>query len=432
MTARTRRRTLRWRLAVLLALLLVVGMGAFGALAYWLFVRQQTAQLASLLERDLARVQALFESPVVGARLAAAGEGGFRLQFVSTAGEVVLPLDETRPLPLYRQPTVHQGEDGVYFVSSTTWTAPTGATLGTIRLALDFAEPLSVRRSLLQSLLLSGSLMTLLALLAGLVLLRRALMPLTELAARARRIDPAKPEATPYTGPDDEVADVAEALNTALEGIRERQALERASLAEIAHELAAPLTLVAAHLESLAAREDDPQLQAAKEAANELLYTSQDLLTLARGELERAVELEIVDLAGLARRVAWEYPGVSVSAPASLEVVGNPQRLSQLVRNLLRNAVQASNGTSGVALELACEGDEVVLSVADCGPGIAPEDLPHIFERFYSRRGGVGVGLSVAKRIAEQHRGTLSVSSRLGAGTRFTLHLPGLETQLEP
>lgn len=420
--------TLRFRLGLLVALLTLIGLLLFGTLAYGLFVRQQQGQLIALLGRDLDRVAELFANPVLGARFVNADEETFNLQVVAANGQVILPRPTKGPvetLPLYLEPTFEQSSSGVRLLGSRPWLAG-----GSIRLALDVSDAFAVRRNLLSSLLISGGVIALLAMLVGLWLLRRALSPLAGLAAQAREIDPAHPDMASYRGPNDEVGAVAQALNDALASIRTRQEDERASLAEIAHELAAPLTLVAGHLHSLADDYADTRLTTAHEAAQELLYTSQDLLTLARGELERPLELKIFDLVTVLRHIVREYPSISLDVPGVLEVAGSPERLTQLVRNLVRNAVQASGSAEQVTLCLREAGETVNLEVRDSGAGIAPEDLPHLFERFYTRRGGVGVGLSVARRIARQHGGNITVRSAPGE-TCFTVSLPSLEAQLD-
>lgn len=424
-----RRFTLKLRLGVLIALVLVLGFAAFGGLAYWLFVRQQTLQMTDLISRELTRVQALFENPAVGAQLTEAGPDEVILQFVAEDGQVILP-GASDSLPLATKPTIFELDGGEWLVGSTSWRSAAGVSLGTIRMALDLTGPIQVRRNLLYSLLASGMVIVVTTLFFGLFVLGRWLLPLTRMAAAARGLDPARPAPAPYRGPNDEVSDLAEALNALLDGIRHRQEMERANLAEIAHELASPLTLVAGHLEALVARgSKDSRLEAAHHAAKELLYTSQDLLTLSRGELERPLDLEIFDLGEVVRRVGQEYPGIGIDIVRPVEIAGNPQRVTQLVRNLVRNAVQASGDAVSVRLELRCS-DTVQLVVRDCGPGIAPEDLPHIFDRFYTRRGGQGLGLSVAQRIARQHGGDIAVHSTPGQGAVFTVALPRLEAQL--
>jgi signal transduction histidine kinase len=424
--------SLRLRLSLLVALLSLFAMLLFGTLAYLLFVRQQSRQLESLLLRDLERAQNSFISPAVGSRLSLSEAGNFRQQFVDKAEKVNIPPDATSVLPLHLEPKVIDIENKTFLMGSTPWKLSSGLELGTIRVALDISDALSVRRNLLQSLLLSGLVIAASALGVGLWLLRRSLKPLSNLALEAKKVNPAKPEMASYVGPDDEVANVAKALNTALEGIRKRQQDERASLAEIAHELAAPLTLVAGHLESLSHHVQDNRLEAAKDAANELLYTSQDLLTLARGELEQTLNYSIVNLQEIVNKLARAYPGIRTEIKSdNTEVAGSAERLTQLVRNLVRNAVQVSKKSEDVCVWLETKDSDILLSVSDKGVGIKSEDLPHIFERFYSKKGGVGVGLSIAQRIARQHGGDIGVRSVVGEGSVFIVTLPSLVSQLD-
>jgi two-component system, OmpR family, sensor kinase len=424
--------TLRLRLSLLVTLLSLFAMLLFGALAYVLFVRQQARQLESLLLRDLERAQNSFISPSVGSRLSLSEQGSFRQQFVDKTGKVNIPPNTENTLPLHKKPTTVLLAGISFLVGSIDWKLSSGMELGTIRVALDISDALSVRRTLLQSLLLSGLVITASALGVGLWLLRRSLKPLSDLANEAKKVNPAKPEIAKYDGPNDEVADVAKALNTALGGIRKRQDDERASLAEIAHELAAPLTLVAGHLESLSHHVQDDRLYAAKDAADELLYTSQDLLTLARGELEQTLNYSIVNLKDTVTKIARAYPGIRTEAKdESSEVAGSPERLTQLIRNLVRNAIQVSKNPDDVCVKLETQHNNILLTVTDKGVGIKSEDLPHIFERFYSKRGGVGVGLSIAQRIAKAHGGDIAVSSVVGEGSVFAVTLPSLISQLD-
>lgn len=424
--------TLRLRLSLFLSALLLIGLSLFGGLAYLLFIRQQQVQLEDLLQRDLERLETLTREVEVGARLIGYNQDEFVVQLVSEMGQVVLPFGAGEVLPLFEQPTLAQQGDKSLLVAAIPWRLPGGVVRGTIRVGLDLNDALLVRQELLRSLLLSGAVIALLALLLGLGLLQRALRPLASLARQARAVDPVRPRLASYQGPDDEVAAVAHALNMALEGIRSRQEAERAALAEIAHELAAPLTLVAGHLDRLWLQQPgDAGVGAAREAAAELLYTSQDLLTLARGELELALHWEIVDLVEVMQRVAREYPGVATGPAASAPVVGDVQRLTQIVRNLVRNAVQAAGDPAAVTVHVAVA-NEARLAVTDQGPGIAERDLPRLFERFYSGGQGAGVGLHVAQQLALRHGGRIEVVSAPGSGSTFTLVLPTLTSQLEP
>ena len=114
-----------------------------------------------------------------------------------------------------------------------------------------------------------------------------------------------------------------------------------------------------------------------------------------------------------------------------VEWVGDAQRISQVVNNLLNNAVEFNREQGEIRISLEVDESEVVLCVADTGQGISAEDLPHIFERFYradksrSRgQGHNGLGLAICKAIVDAHGGCIEVSSQPGAGSRFTVRLP--------
>lgn len=429
--------TLRMRLSLILTLGLLVGLTLFGTLSYVFFMRQQRLQLNELLTRDLSRIQAVVEAGTLGiGEQLTSTSGSFTLQFVSSSG--VLAIGEGPLLPETKTPVLlHRGDEAL-LVASAPWRIRIAGTedafnnVGTLRLSLDVTTDLLERRTLLRGLLFSGGVIAFAVSIMGILVLQQALAPLSRLAFQAQRINPAHPEQIKHLGPHDEVGYVARALNQALSGIRKRQQQERDSLAEIAHELAAPLTLVAGHLQGLRVRDpQDERLLLAESAANELLYTSKDLLTLARGELERTMDLQVLDLCDVAKRIAGEY-GANLGELQCAELAGSPERLAQLVRNLVRNAVQAADEDK-VTLSVHLEGEMIHLFVKDTGPGVPPEELEHLFDRYFTRRkqGGTGVGLSIAKQIAVQHGGDITVSSTLGEGTCFDVCLPSLEASID-
>lgn len=420
--------SLRNRLSLtLVAFTLLVALG-FGVLTYRAFVRQQNVQLRELLQQDLQRVAALLDQPTLGASVLGSDAGGFVLQMVDAQGQVLLSWGGAELLDTAAEPGVIELEGRRFLAGEIDW----GSTGGTIRVAHDIEAALRTRRQLVQGMLVNGGLVILLATVVGLVTTRHQLLPLQRVAHEARGVDPGLPAEISYSGPADEIGDLASALNTALGAIRARQEEERHFLLEIAHELAAPLTLVRYHLAGLADEHpEDERLRAAAEAARELLRTSQDLLVLARGELERPLEPQILSPALLLERVGAEYPGVVLETSGTEEVVGDPERLMQVARNLVRNAVQASGDAAKVRLKLVQEGGEVVLAVIDDGPGMGPEVLEKIFEHRYSGRRGTGVGLSVARSIVEQHHGTISACSEPGRGSRFEVRLPTVSSRIE-
>jgi two-component system, OmpR family, sensor kinase len=426
-------RRLRTRLGLIVVGAVVAALVGTAALADQLFGRGQHAQLVDLMERDLARVQSLLRAGTLGEDFVEQGTGGVRLQFVTHAGGVVLPADAEDAIPLVTAPTRFVSGGAAELVGSARWLLPSGLDIGTIRLALDVTEADAARGNLRASLLASGAMLALLAGAAALALLGRTLRPLSELAVQAVAVDPAAPGLPPYRGPHDEVAEVAGALEAALDAIRARQQAERDALAEVAHELAAPLTVVAGELRALAgARPDDPRVRAARDAADELLHTSQDLLTLARGELDRLPHLSVVDVADVAGAVVDGYPGVAFAHDGEdARVFADPDRLRQVVRNLVRNAVQAA-GADGVRVRVRGGAGDVRLVVEDDGPGLSPEALARVFDRYVSgRRGGAGVGLTVARRIVEAFDGRIEARSASGVGSAFEVWLPGWCTQMD-
>jgi signal transduction histidine kinase len=215
---------------------------------------------------------------------------------------------------------------------------------------------------------------------------------------------------------------------------------QRRFVSDASHELRTPLTLLRAETESLARRLD------AKREARPLLYQIdrisrlvRDLLTLTRLD-ERALPLErepvpVLSLlrtaAAAAEQLAHRGVTIEVNAPADLYVDGDVDRLHQVLLILVDNACRVTPPNGRIGLTAEGDGKSVVIRVKDTGPGIPPEHLAHVFERFHrvdrarSRdEGGAGLGLAIARGIVDAHRGSISLSSRLGHGTTATLRLP--------
>ncbi len=420
--------TLRARLGLAAAGMTVAVIAAFGAVAYRAFTRQQDEQLSVLLTQDLQRVTTLLGRPALGASFAPEDTGTFILQLVTPSGQLALDVGGGGvTLPVVRAPTRIERGERTYLVATGVWPA----TRGSVRLAHDITAALAVRRDLLEVLVGAGLLVTAVA--AGLALLgaRRMLSPLARVARQARSVDPAAPGGVEYSGARDEIGDLVAALNSALEAIAGRQEEERRFLLEVAHELAAPLTLVNYHLAAVRRdHPDDARVRAAADGTRELLRTSQDLLVLARGELDVPLEPRVVDLREVVLRIADEYPDLRLSLAERLEVVGDPERLVQVVRNLVRNALQAVGRQDGVAVSLRAEGDSAVLEVCDEGPGMSEETVRRAFDHGFSGGGGLGVGLTVCKRLVDQHDGELRLRSRVGEGTCFEVRLESLASRL--
>ncbi|HLU27351.1 MAG TPA: HAMP domain-containing sensor histidine kinase [Glycomyces sp.] len=419
--------TLRVRLGLAAAGMTVAVIGAFGAVAYREFTRQQDEQLRVVLAQDLERVTALLDRPALGASFAPAETGTTVLQLVTPSGQVAVSVGGGEPLPLVEEPTVIERGGRTLLVTTGVWPL----TNGSVRLAHDITAALAVRRDLLEVLVGVGLVVTVVAVGLTFAGAGRMLSPLTRVARQARSVDPASPSGVEYRGPNDEIGDLVAALNAALEAIGARKEAERRFLLEVSHELAAPMTLVNYHLDTVRREHpDDAHVRAAAEGTRELLRTSQDLLVLARGELDLPLETRIVDLRDVVGRIADEYPGLRSSLGERLEVVGDPERLVQVVRNLVRNALQAVGRPDGVEVSLRSEGGTAVLQVCDEGPGMSEETVRRAFEHGFSGGGGLGVGLTVCKRLVEQHGGELRLRSRAGEGTCFEVRLESLASRL--
>ena len=256
---------------------------------------------------------------------------------------------------------------------------------------------------------------------------RLAARPLEAVAREITRRSPDRLDPVPHRLPQDEFGRMVEAVNALLQALKEAKERERAFLAEASHELRTPLTVLLGHLDRLGRNPQDLEaLRTARATAERMRRLVEDLLALARGEVERNLNLHIVDLGEVAREAALEH-GVAAEAE-SAEVLGDPDRLLQLLRNLVANAVRAA-GKEGVRVRVRREADHALLEVEDSGPGIPEDLLPRLFQRFArGPGGGTGLGLAIAHAIAKPHGGEIAVESRPGR-TVFRVRLPLLEEE---
>jgi two-component system, OmpR family, sensor kinase len=296
-----------------------------------------------------------------------------------------------------------------------------------------------------------------LALLAGLMVGRRAMAPIAALTASAREIgrtrDPSR--RMPQPEADDEVAELAQTLEDMLQGLDAARAETEATLArqrefvaDASHELRTPLTSVLANLELLADALDGE----AGDAARSALRSSQrmrrlvaDLLLLARadtGPPTRTLPHRPTDLAEVLVDVAAELEPIaergshelSIAAGEPAVVAGARDDLHRLALNLIENALRHTPPGTHVRASLARAGEDVVLSVEDDGPGVPEALRERLFERFVRGRGdaggGSGLGLSIVRAVAESHGGTVALESPAGGGARFVVRLPAAVTPI--
>ena len=294
---------------------------------------------------------------------------------------------------------------------------------------------------------------TALALLAGMAIARRAMSPIAELTTAAAEIartrDPSRH--VPQPAADDEVAELARTLEGMLRELDAARAetetmlaRQRQFVADASHELRTPLTSVLANLELLADRSEVGELPGdLGEAARSALRSSQrmrrlvaDLLLLARTDVGRVVPREPCDLSQIVVEAAAELGPVSEQHEISLDVhpavvEASHDELHRLAINLVENAVRHTPSGTSIQVSTSTTADgQVELVVEDNGPGVPPELVPTLFERFVrgagDTGGSFGLGLAIVRAVALSHGGTVALEQPGGGrhGARFVVQLP--------
>ena len=295
-----------------------------------------------------------------------------------------------------------------------------------------------------QSLLLAGLAAVVLALLLGFLISWRLTAPVRQLTHAAGVIAGGDlSERVPARGRD-EIADLGRAFNQMAASLETGETLRRNLMADVAHELRTPLTVIQGNLQAILDGVyplDVAQVAGLYDETRLLTRLVDDLRELALAEAgQLRLEREPVDLVALAQGVtanfmsAAEAAGVKLSAPAgggAVQVLGDADRLGQVLRNLLSNALRHTPAGQAVAVRVETTDQGALVVVTDTGTGISPEDLPHVFDRFYRgsksrgrRVGSAGLGLAIARQLVRAHGGEISVESAEGAGTTFTVRLP--------
>ncbi len=297
-----------------------------------------------------------------------------------------------------------------------------------------------LNKAAVTAVLIAGAAAVALALLLTYTLLR-PVRALTDAAARLATGDLS--HRVKVTGKD-ELATLGLTFNHMAESLQQAEESRRALTADIAHELRNPLAVQRAHLEAI---EDGvypmlPESLTTIEEQNRLLTRLvDDLRTLAladSGQLN--LETTATDFPALLQRVASRFDIQAAErdihirlnvAEACPTLLVDPQRIQQILHNLLSNALRYSPKGGSIWMEVACTSGQVILSVRDEGPGIPAEALAHIFDRFYRgdkararTQGGTGLGLSIARKLAQAHGGDMSATNHPQGGAEFKLILP--------
>ncbi len=279
-------------------------------------------------------------------------------------------------------------------------------------------------------------------------LARQALTPVEVLTTTAEQISvPSLKTRVVLDAPYEEFARLASVFNAMLDRLHTVFEGQRRFVADAAHEIQTPLTVIKGTIEvALQQRRSADEYRDALVTnlgqIERLSTLTRSLLTLAQFAGDRPpVKLVPLALAPLVQELVKELTVLAEDRKVRLTldthpvplVLGDDGRLTQLLINLLDNALAHTPPEGTVTVRLRPENGRVVVEVEDTGPGIAPEHLPHLFERFYRgdpardrESGGAGLGLAIVKEIAEAHGGTVGVNSTLGKGSTFAVWLPAM------
>jgi len=451
-------RPLRVRLTLWYILAMVLTLLILNNYVYARVQRDMVAEVDSSLE--MAASQALVsledengrlsfqetgETPYVGQ----VGDNGFAIRLVDMNGTVLDGWGEYEAAPSWvpasRGYVTLAGEKTNWRLYSEP-VKKEGGTVVWLQVAQSLARVNQALGSLHTQLLLGVPVAMVLAGLGGIFLAGRALRPINQITRTAQSISGSDlKQRIDYQGAADEIGRLAKMFDEMLDRLSSAFDRERQFTADVAHELRTPLTALKGQIGVTLSRvrpstEYERTLHGLEEQVDRLIRLTTDLLFLSRleqGRLPwRPEAIEFSDLlTGIVEQVQplAESKGLKLKKeiPNGLSLRGDPDHLIRLFLNLLDNAIRYTQ--RGGQIEVRAEGEDTGLcvSVSDTGPGIPPEHLPHLFDRFHrvevarSRAtGGAGLGLAIAHEIAQWHGGRLEVESTLGHGTTFTVHLP--------
>lgn len=284
-----------------------------------------------------------------------------------------------------------------------------------------------------------------LGLAGGWLIASRAFRPIEAISTTASRISAGQlSERINVADTDSELGQLAGTLNSTFARLEASFAQQKQFTADASHELRTPIAVIISEAQTTLARERTTQeyretIEACLDTAQQMRRLTESLLELANLDAsQQSTKREPLDLAELTRkRIEFIHPladqrGLRLNckfSPATIS--GNADHLGLVINNLLSNAIYYNKLGGEISVSTSTESGNVVVTVTDTGRGIAPEDVPLIFDRFYradksrSRaEGRSGLGLAICKAIVEAHGGRIEVTSRLGVGSTFTVRLP--------
>lgn len=459
--------TLRVRFALWVAGLLIVTLVGFGGLVYVNLAHDLYTALDDALQLSASQALAAvdnengklnFADSVPESSLATQGlrERGITIRFFDVQGYPIASFGPYAALPLQPEALAAASEQHAIFSTTTFpgdndafrfYTMPVveeGQYVGILQVGQSLGTVQNTLTRLRVILLISIPFLAAIAALGGYILATRALAPIDAITRTAHRISSEDLSARLDLPPtNDEVGRLSTTFDEMLGRLDDAFRRERRFVADASHELRTPLAAMQAILSVMRAErrtveEYEQTLDDLAAETDRLRTLVENLLFLARSDQQRAPIREPVDLSALldsvteALRPLVEGKGLALTCAISpdLTILGDEDALIRVFVNLLDNAVKyTDHGT--ITVQASHHGSLIQVNVTDTGIGIAPEHLPHVFERFYrvdvARSGqGAGLGLAIAQEIVRAHGGSMAIQSTPGTGATLTVQLPAI------
>jgi heavy metal sensor kinase len=456
--------TLRVRFALGTAGLLMIALVFFGFLIYVNMAHSLTAVIDEALRPVVIQLMSeieligneliVLENPIEDPEYAQLREQGFSVRVFNLAGQSVYEYGPYQRLP---EPTIdltiahHPGEFTTINEAETNkrlrvYTSPIvheQQVEGIIQVAQNIDNIGRTLTMLVTALLIGGPLIVVMAGGFGYFLAARALAPINEMISTARHISAADLSARLHLSPtEDEVGRLADTFNSMLARLEDAFRRQQQFTADASHELRTPLTAMQAIISGTRARtrtalEYEQALLDLNQEVSHMRTLVEGLLQLARNDASQPNKLDAINLSTLLKDVIESLRPLAEDkhlqlieniSDEALMLAGDSDALIRLFVNLVDNAIKyTSVGTVTIAANRTAD-DKLVVTITDTGVGIAPEHLPQIFNRFYRVDGarsteGLGLGLAIALDAAHAHGGDITVESKPGTGTTFTVQL---------
>jgi two-component system, OmpR family, sensor kinase len=455
--------SLRLRLTLTYVGLLIPALLVFGVISYLIAASRIYGTLDDSLLAQIEGVQSALSSntslsnnEIQGHLKAidAASISDFEFKMISTDAETLFAssrsalfnLPDPKDLSVGQDQPITRGKGGAQArIVFEPVADSSGRLLGYIVGGISFRQTDAAIDALRGVFLIGGALVVVLTAAPAYVLAGRALKPIRDVSSLAARIERTGnfDSSLALPGTKGETVELVRTFNAMIELVKNMLLGQKAFLAESAHELRRPLTVIRTYIDilgdpNLPEDERTSALAAMQEEADAMSGLLTDLLMISR-DSQRPLERVEVDITHLCERLQRQISGqdsprnfaMNVDSTLDCVVLGDPDQLERMISNLLQNAAQNTPPSGEIRLRVENQDSNVRIVVEDEGFGISPEDQPHVFERFFrgqqaqrSRAEGVGLGLTIVKHIAESHGGKVWLQSKEGEGSAFFIELP--------